>query len=206
MQQADPFSGSVKEVVNFLANLHKEGYQYRSLNSYRSAISSVHEPVDGHAVGQHPMVVRLMRGVYNDRPPLPRYSGTWNVQRVLDYLEALGPNESISTKQLSLKTVMLMALTRPSRSADLSQLDIRGRQFKQEGVTFLPAQLAKQSQQNKSIAEFFFPSFPQNHMLRPVTTLKAYAQRTASMCGTETRLFLAMIKPHKPVSSSTMFM
>ena len=44
---SDPFSGPVNEVVNFLANLYKEGYQYRSLDSYRSAISSVHERTDG---------------------------------------------------------------------------------------------------------------------------------------------------------------
>ena len=50
---SDPFSGHVKEVVNLLANLHDEGYTYRSLNSYRSAISSVHERVDGCPVGQH---------------------------------------------------------------------------------------------------------------------------------------------------------
>ena len=68
---SDPFSGPVKEVVNFLANLHDEGYTYHSLNSYQSAISSVHERVDGCPVGQHPLVIRLMKGVFNDRPPLP---------------------------------------------------------------------------------------------------------------------------------------
>ena len=35
---SDPVSGPVSEVVNFLAHLFKEGYQYRSLNAYRSAI------------------------------------------------------------------------------------------------------------------------------------------------------------------------
>ena len=29
-----PFRGPVSEVVNFLAHLFKEGYQYQSLNSY----------------------------------------------------------------------------------------------------------------------------------------------------------------------------
>ncbi len=57
-RSSDPFSGPVIEVVNFLANLYKEGYHYRSLNSYRSAISSVHERADGYTVGQHPLVVR----------------------------------------------------------------------------------------------------------------------------------------------------
>ena len=54
-QHSDPFSGPVSQVVNFLAHLYQQGYQYRSLNTYRSAISSVHEKIDGIAVGQHPL-------------------------------------------------------------------------------------------------------------------------------------------------------
>ena len=87
-RDSDPFSGPVKEVVNFLAHLHKEGYQYRSLNAYRSAISSAHERVDGFTVGQHPLVTRLMNGVFNDRPPLPRYTCTWNVDTVLSFISS----------------------------------------------------------------------------------------------------------------------
>ena len=45
-----PFSGPITNGANFLAQLCTEGYQYSSINSYRSAISSVHEKVDGHNV------------------------------------------------------------------------------------------------------------------------------------------------------------
>ena len=47
-RSADPISGSVGEVVNFLADLFSQGYQYRSLNAYRSAISLVYDKVDGY--------------------------------------------------------------------------------------------------------------------------------------------------------------
>ena len=53
---SDPVSGDIGEVVNFLAYLFNEGYQYRCLNSDRSAISSVHKKVDGNSVGEHPLV------------------------------------------------------------------------------------------------------------------------------------------------------
>ena len=121
---SDPFSGSVINVVNFLAYLHNEGYKYNSINAYQSAISSLHGRMDGYSIGQHPMVTRLLKGIFIDRPPLPRYSHTWNVQTVLDYLISLGNNHKLSLKQLTWKTAMLLALTRPSRSADLSQPDI----------------------------------------------------------------------------------
>ena len=77
---SDPFSGPVSAVANFLASLFQDGYQYNSVNAYRSAISSVHEKVDGVPVGQHPVITRLIKGVFNERPPVPRYCNTWDVQ------------------------------------------------------------------------------------------------------------------------------
>ena len=84
-------------MANFLASLHSITLR---INSYRSAISSVHEKVDGVSVGQHPTVTRLLKGVFHDRPPFPRYSSTWNVQLVLDFLGALGKNEDLTLKHL----------------------------------------------------------------------------------------------------------
>lgn len=57
-----------------------------------------------------------------------------------------------------------MALTKPSHSADLSQLDIAHRSFSPKGVTVY---LSKQSQQNKQVGSFFFLS---------LKTTKIYAQ------------------------------
>ena len=79
MRGIDPISCRVGEVVNFLADLFNQGYQYRSLNAYRSTISSVHDKVDGCEVGQHPLVARLLKGDFHQRPPQPRYNQTWGV-------------------------------------------------------------------------------------------------------------------------------
>lgn len=193
----------MSEVVNFLADLFVEGYKYNSLNSYRSAISSVHEKVDGLDVGQHPLVTRLLKGAFNDRPPLPKYSSTWDVQVVLNYLEYLGDNETLSLKQLTWKTVMLLALTRPSRSADLSNLDLQARSYRRDGVEFAATGLAKQSRQGKDIPNFFFPSLPDVPVLCPVLALKEYEKRTREVRADESKLFVAIIKPHKAVTSST---
>ena len=123
-------------MVNFLAHLFKQGYQSRSLNAYRSAISSVHDRIDGVEVGKHPMVTRLLKGAFHARP-LPRYAATWNVQTVLEYIEGTGANSSLPLRQLLHKLCMLLALTRPSRSADLASLQIDRCRFSPEGVAFL---------------------------------------------------------------------
>ena len=46
----DPIRGPITDIMNFLASLFEQGYQYQSVNSYRSAISSVHERVDREEV------------------------------------------------------------------------------------------------------------------------------------------------------------
>ena len=171
-RDADPVSGPVSEVVNFLADLFEQGYQYRSLNSYRSAISSVHDKVDGYEVGQHPLVTRLLKGVFHERPPQPRYSRTWDVSVVTSHIDTMGENTVLSLQDLTQKLVMLLALTRPSRSADLSGLNLRFRKFLPEGVVFAAAELAKQSRQS------FFPAFPGNGRLCPVKALQEYELRT----------------------------
>ena len=91
----------MSEVANFLADLHEEGYQSSSLNVFRSAISSVHDKVDGVEVGKHPTITRLLKGAFHERPPLPRYTSTWDVNKVLQYLKNLGPSNGLTLKQLT---------------------------------------------------------------------------------------------------------
>lgn len=86
--------------------------------------SSVHDKIDGYKVGQHPLVTRLLKGAHHQRPPQPRYSFTWRVDLVTSYIDRLGENDKFSLSEFSAKSVMLLALTRPSRSADLANLDI----------------------------------------------------------------------------------
>ena len=75
----------VADIVNFLAELFESGYSYRSLKAYRSAtcISSVHDRVEGFQIGQHHMVVRILKGAFSNRPPKPQYTSIWQVSKVV---------------------------------------------------------------------------------------------------------------------------
>ncbi len=154
-------------------------------------------------VGEHPLVSRMLKGAFNSRPPLPKYKATWKVSTVIEFITNLGINKDLTIANLTLKTAMLMASTRPSRSADLANLDLDRRSYTPEGVNFLPNTLAKQSKRSKPIQGFFFPSFSANELICLVKALREYEVRTAPIRGKETSVFLAMINPHKPVTSST---
>ena len=82
------------------------------------------------------------------------------------------------------------------------------RSFKSDGVVFRPAHLAKQSRSSKPMADFFFPSFIEDPTICPMTTLKAYEERTESFraklpTDAKFHLFLSYVGQHTPVSSST---
>ena len=206
----DPFVGPVEDIINFLANLFEKGYQYRSLNAYQSAISSVHAEVDGQPVGQHPLITRLLKGAFNERPPLPRYSTFWDIGVVLRYLKLLGTNEALTLCSLALKATILLALTRSSRSVGLRKLDIRSQSLTAEGMLFEPQHLLKQSRPSKPLADFFYPRFPDEPLICLVVTIQAYEKRTQEFCvpasnkdTRKTALLLSWVGKHDPVSSST---
>ena len=73
-----------------------------------------HNSIEGDHIGQHPLVSRLMKGVYNLRPPWPKYSKTWDVGIVLRYLRSMELNDKLTLKVLSLKLALLFALVEAS--------------------------------------------------------------------------------------------
>ena len=98
-----------------------------------------------------------------------------------------------------------MALTHPSRSANLSKLNIHYRTYTAKGVTFQPTHLSKQSRSSKPIREFFFSFYAADESICPVRALQTYEERTLSYREKNTKptLFLSWIGKHNPVSSST---
>ena len=130
---------------------------------------------------------------------MPRYSSFWDASTVINYLKSLGNNEGLTLRQRTLKTVMLLALTRPSRSADLSNLSVHWRSYRSDGVTFRPTHLAEQNRSSKHIPDLFFPCFKDDHTLSPVVTLKAYQERTKQFRNLQAKvcLFLSWIGKHQ---------
>ena len=145
-----------------------------------------------------------MQGVFNSRPPCPKYSTTWNVDVVINYLHSLGPSEHLSLKNLSLKLVVLMALTSANRSSDLHALDLNFRRYTPEGVNFVLPTLTKTGRSGPP-KESFYCKFKEV-ILCPVHTLQIYEQHTENLRikdSNENRLFISFQKPHKPVCSSS---
>ena len=68
---------SVNQVIEYLTSLYTSGLQYRTINVHRSALSMTLKPVDGFNFGEHPLIRRLMKGIFNVRPPKPKLVPSW---------------------------------------------------------------------------------------------------------------------------------
>ena len=103
-----PFSADIQSVLEFLTVQFEEGRQYRSLNCYRSALSSAHLPAEGFPVRQHLLVCRLLKGIFNLHPPCPRYAVTWEVTHVLACVRSWGDNVKLDRRHVTRKLAVLL--------------------------------------------------------------------------------------------------
>ena len=65
--------------------------------------------------------MELMKGIYNERPPQPRYTHTWKLNQVLMYLSSK-KREQMPLKQLASGTTLLLALASYIRIAELTSI------------------------------------------------------------------------------------
>ena len=163
-RQADIIQASINDVVNFLADCFADGRSYSTINTYRSGLSSTLCKINIVAVGLHPLVTRLLKGVYNLRTPSPRYSSTWDVTKVTGYLKTLFP---LDFKSLTLKTVMLCALSSALREQTLCALDIKFLNKSGNSLSFSVSERLKTSRPGKSTRKKEFISLPEDNSLCP---------------------------------------
>ena len=134
---------------------------------------------DRDSLDSHPLIARLLKGVYILRPPTPRYSSTWDVSKVTDYLKTLAPLRELSLKSLTLKTVMLCALASAQRQQTLSALDLNFRKESRDSISFVVTDRLKTSGPGKSIEITFSSSGCAS--VCPFTVLKEYISRSETL-------------------------
>ena len=106
---------------------------------------------DGGTFGTNPLVCRLLKGVFQLKPSLPRYNTIWDVKTVLKHLSTLHSPQNLSLKNLTLKTTMLLALLSGQRSQTLQSLSIRNMELDHNKCVFTIDKLLKTTKPGKHL-------------------------------------------------------
>lgn len=207
----DPYSASLKHCANFLTCMFEKGLKYSTIAGYRSMLSTVLAPIDKVPVGQHPYIIRLLKGVFNKRPPVRKLLPEWDLLLVLGELKKapFEPMKDARLKFITWKTAFLIAITTFRRCSDLQSLKLGegSVNVQSKGVTFVRQGFSKQDRPNHKKSTIFVPSLPNNKLLDPKRSLSFYLRQTEPFRRSgdkdETKLFLSYVKPHKPVSAQT---
>jgi len=198
----NPFSPSLSEVLSFLTLLFSTGIGYSALNTARSALSTF-IVCDNLPIGKHPLVCRFLQGVFNQRPSLPRNNVTWDVSIVLRYLQQLWPISNLSLKELTIKCVMLLALTTGQRAQSIHLINTVNITLTNSYLKIRFGDLLKHSRPGHHQHEILLPAFTDDITLCIVYHIYEYLIRTEPLRGECKQLFVSYIKPHKAVSKCT---
>ena len=123
-------------------------YSGEALNTFRSAISFFIK-LDFPDLGSHVIISRLFSFFYKQRPSFPRYVVTWDVGKVLNFLAKWHPPSSLSIKQLTLKTVMLIALTSSDRAQTIHALRVDRVASTPQGLEFVVFDILKTTKRGR---------------------------------------------------------
>ena len=196
---------TVSKVLDFLRALFAQGLGYSAINSHHSALSSILQLPGLERIGEHNLVSWFMKGVFNLKPPQPRYSKMWDIKKVLLYFKGLGRNEDLTLQQL--KTAMLLSILAGRRlhtlhKSETSKMDISDVGGKVICHITCLTKYSKPSGPNKPIV---FCAYTENKLLCPAACIKEYLHFRAGLVDEKcTQFFITHGKPHHQRSNDTL--
>lgn len=194
----DLYHPSITAILNFLTQNYNSGMKYCTINSYRSALSLI----IGHNIMNDDLITRFCKGVYRLRPSLPKYSITWDVNVVLNYLGTLFPHEQISLEQLTKKCSTLIALVTAHRVQTISKIYLKNISMYENHIIIRITDLIKTSRPGFAQPLLQLPFFNEKPEICPAKALSSYIDRTKSLRKSDS-LFISFRKPHGAVTSQS---
>ncbi|PKK58933.1 hypothetical protein RhiirC2_795561 [Rhizophagus irregularis] len=156
----DSITCDLNSICEFFDDKLKDGKAANTIAGYRTTISEVHELVDGQS--------------QNDN---------LDISSSLEYILSLGDNDSMSFRQLMVKTAFLVALVIASHPSNIVRMDLITLQATDNSYSFdcvAPkeyniASVHSTATTKRRIKRIFIGSYSDNILLCPFSTLKPYS-------------------------------
>ena len=127
-RKIDPVKVSIHRIADFLTEKREGGLSATTIEGYRSAISNTLKHTSGLDLGLDSYISALLRSFRLEDTKRRNPSPPWDLSLVLTVLRSkpFEPIRSISMKNLTLKTVFLLALASGKRRSELHALSRAG--------------------------------------------------------------------------------
>ena len=200
----DPVHTSESIIVEFLNSLYEGGSSYHTICQARSALNSVIRLAGHNHIADHSLIARFMKGVFNLRPPLPRKTVTWDIGKVLLYINnSMADNAELSLKDLTYKVITLLMILSGSRVNTIEGFQTDAMTITKDTYTFHLTKLLKHSRPKFMGRPVVYRAYPQNKKLCIYEALTEYIKRKREL-GSTNVLMMTHRRPHGPASHATM--
>lgn len=193
-----PFEATPQKLTSFFQTLlDSTKATFSSFNSHRAAVSLITQST----IGEDTSIKRYMKGLFNLRPPKPKYDVTWDPQVVLSHLETVPGNDLPS---LSKKLVTILALATGQRLQTLHLIQCSNISTSPTGMKIIIPDRIKTTGPGRFQPFLDLPYF-ENPALCPSKLIEKYLGMTKGLRSEEwDNLFITTTKPFKPASKDSL--
>ena len=191
---------SIRNIIEFLVHLHTQGYTHDQVCAARSAVGTIS---NFELLGKHPDVKRVMKGMFESNPQLPKYSSVWDVRVLLNYFRTIPHQKELSLKLLSKKlAAMLGILAGGQRCQTIHAITVTDMKVTTDKLIIPIYDPIKQTKKGKHMKPLEFKMYPNEEKLCVVDNLITYLAKT-NQYRSDSKLFISYQKPHHAVSKDT---
>lgn len=190
-------------LLKYLTHLFETGVGYSCINTAKSAISTMNSILTGQQIGNHPLVSRFMKGVFNEKPSLPKYQILWDPDYILQKLDT--DSAKLSLLDLSKKLAFLVTLLSGQRVATIHNIRLTDIHFSSTSLLINISSVVKQSRPGSHQEPLKFSQFVDKPNLCVLKQLKLYLDRTELLRNDNCdKLFITTTQPFRNVTKNTL--
>lgn len=138
------------------------------------------------------------------RPSLPKYSHTWDPQKILDYIADWYPNTNLSIEKITKKLVILLSLCTAHRVQTLSLIKISKIDIGPDGAKIIITDIIETSAAGRNQPVLSLPYFREKPSICPTTVRRDYLALTRDIRPENApNLLLTVNRPLRCASAQT---